>query len=161
MDPGTPFDSARVDALLDARGATALPGGGRRWKLEHGEVELHPLREGGEWVATEVRVSLSDRTDLIREVVSRATELASEAGVGLVDPQLGRALSHNDEGPVTEKYERTARYAGEMLGVASAMPLPSAESEGFQPTTRFILAVAGAFFLLYWVMRWLDGQLGG
>jgi len=161
LEPGTPFDGARLDSLLEARGATVLPGGGRAWKLDNGTVELHPLREGGQWVATEVRVPLADHTELIREVVVQAADLASEAQARLFDPQLGRALSRSDESAVADQYERTARYAGEMLGLASAMPMPSAEPQGFQPTTRFFVAVIGAFLLLYWVVNWLDSQLSG
>ncbi|HYO70478.1 MAG TPA: hypothetical protein VEU33_30800 [Archangium sp.] len=83
MVPGTPFDSARVEALLEARGAKAQPSGGRTWLLENGAVEVHPLREGGQWGATEVRVPLEHGTGLIREVVSKGAELAR------VNTQLG------------------------------------------------------------------------
>jgi hypothetical protein len=161
MVPGTPFDSARVEALLEARGAKARPGGGHSWLLEHGSVELHPLREGGQWVATEVRVPLMDRDDLVREVVSQVAELAKEAGVRLFDPQLGRELSAHDDGAVADQYQRTARYAGEMLGLASAMPISTTESEGFQPTTKLFFGVIGIFTLLYLLIDWLNAQLGG
>ena len=161
MVPGTPFDSARVEALLEARGAKELPGGGRTWMLEHGLVEVHPLREGGRWVATEVRVPLSDRTDLIREVVSRVAELAREAEVRFFDPQLGRELTARDDGPVVDQFERTARYAGEMLGLASAMPISTTESEGFQPTTKFLFGAIGLFTLLYLLVNWINTQLSG
>ena len=119
MVPGTPFDSARVEALLEARGAKTQPGGGRAWQLEHGSVEVHPLREGGQWVATEVRVPLADQD------------------------------------------ERTARYAGELLGLASAMPMPTAPDEGFQPATKFFFGALGFFTLLYLLVNWLNTQLGG
>ncbi len=162
MVPGTPFDSARVEALLEARGAKVLPSGGRLWQLESGRVEVHPLREGGQWVATEVRVPLSDRTDLVREAVSQVTRLATEAEVRAFDPQLGRALSAMDEAAVAGQYERTARYASEMLGVAEAMPMPTqTESQGFQPTSRFFFGAIGFFVLLYLLMNWMSGQLGG
>lgn len=162
MVPGTPFDSARVDALLEARGAKALPSGGREWQLENGRVEVHPLREGGQWVATEVRVPLADRTELIREVVTKVAELAQEADARCFDPQLGRALSARDDGMVADQYQRTARYAAEMLGLAEAMPMPSVtENEGFQPTTKFVLGVIGFFVALYLLMDWLGGQLSG
>jgi hypothetical protein len=161
MVPGTPFDSARVEALLEARGAKALPSGGRTWLLENGAVEVHPLREGGQWVATEVRVPLADRTGLIREVVSKGAELAREAEVRFFDPQLGRELGGHDEGAVADQYERTARYAGEMLGLASAMPISTTESEGFQPTTKFLFGAIGFFTLLYLLVNWLNTQLGG
>lgn len=161
MVPGTPFDSARVEALLDARGAKVLPGGGHSWLLEHGSVELHPLREGGQWIATEVRVPLLDREDLVREVVTRVAELAKEAEVRFVDPQLGRELSAHDEGAVADQYQRTARYAAEMAGVASAMPIHTTESEGFQPTTKLVFGAIAVFTLLYLLVNWINEQLGG
>ncbi|HZI06498.1 MAG TPA: hypothetical protein VEZ71_20885 [Archangium sp.] len=161
MVPGTPFDSARVEALLEARGAKAQPSGARTWLLENGEVELHPLREGGQWVATEVRVPLSDRTELIREVVSKGAELAREAEVRFFDPQLGRELNTHEAGAVADQYERTARYAGEMLGLASAMPMPTPEAEGFQPTTKLVFGAIGFFTLLYLLVDWINAQLGG
>jgi len=161
MVPGTPFDSARVEALLEARGAKALPSGGRTWLLEHGRVEVHPLREGGQWVATEVRVPLSNRTELVREAVSKLAALAAEAGVRFFDPQLGRALGAHDDGVVAEQYERTARYAGEMLGVTEALPVSTTESEGFQPTTKLVFGALAVFTLLYLLVNWINEQLGG
>ncbi|WP_239013910.1 hypothetical protein [Archangium violaceum] len=161
MVPGTPFDSARVQALLEARGAKVLPGGGHTWLLEHGSVEIHPLREGGQWVATEVRVPLSDRTELVREVVAKVAEVAKEAEVRFFDPQLGRELSSHSDGAVVDQYERTARYAAEMLGLASAMPISTTEGEGFQPTTKFVLGALGFFTLLYLLVNWMGEQLGG
>jgi hypothetical protein len=159
--PGTPFDSDRVEALLEARGAKQLPGGGRVWLLEEGSVELHPLRENGQWIATEVRVPLLDQTELVREVVRRVGELAKEAEVRFFDPQLGQELSPRSEGVVVDQYQRTARYAAEMGGVASAMPIDRGEDSGFQPTTKMGFAVMGFFALLYFVMRWINGQLHG
>jgi hypothetical protein len=161
MVPGTPFDSARVEALLEARGAKALPSGGWTWLLENGAVEFHPLREGGQCVATEVRVPLADQTGLIREVVSKGTELAREAEVRFFDPQLGRELNTHDEAAVAEQYERTARYAGEMLGLASAMPVGTTADEGFQPTTKFVVGALAFFTLLYLLVNWMNSQLGG
>jgi hypothetical protein len=162
MVPGTPFDGARLEALLVARGAKALPGGGHAWQLESGAVEVQPLREGGQWVATELRVPLSDRNELVREVVTQAAALAKEAELRLFDPQLGRELSAHDDQVVADQYQRTARYAGEMLGLASAMPMPSpTEGQGFQPTTRWVLIVLGFFLVLYLVVNWMSGQLNG
>jgi hypothetical protein len=161
MVPGMPFDSARVESLLEARGAKAQPSGGWTWLLENGAVEVHPLREGGQWVATEVRIPLETQTGLIREVVSKGAALAQEAEVRLFDPQLGRELNRHDEGVVADQYERTARYAGEMLGQASAMPSDTSTSEGFQPTTKFVLGAVAFFTLLYLLVNWMNTQLGG
>jgi hypothetical protein len=162
LAPGTPFDSGRVEALLLARGATPQPGGGHAWRLQHGTVEVHPLREGGQWVATEVRVPLSEQADLLREVLDQSVDLAREAQVRLFDPQLGRELNRRDDEGVAEQYLRTARYASDMLGVSDAMPLPSTtQSEGFQPTTKFVLGVVAFFVVLYLLVNWMLEQLGG
>lgn len=160
--PGTPFDGPRIEALLVARGAKSLPGGGHVWPLDKGDVEVHPLREGGQWVATELRVPLSDRDGLVREVVAKGAELAKEGEVRFFDPQLGRELSVQDEQSVVDQYQRTARYASEMLGLASAMPMPSpTQNEGFQPTTKWVLGVLAFFFVLYQVVSWMSAQLNG
>lgn len=161
MVPGMPFDCDRVDALLDARGAKALPGGGRSWLLEHGSVELHPLREGGQWIATEVRVPLLDHTELMRDVVAQVLDLAKQAEVRLFDPQLGREVTSPHDSSLMEQYQRTAHYASEMTGLASAMPISSGEDAGFQPTTKMALGILGFFTLLYFVMRFIDGRLHG
>jgi len=162
LTPGAPFDSARVESLLVARGAKARPDGGHVWQLESGDVEIHPLREGGQWIATEVRVPLSDRADLLREVLTKGLVLAAEAEVRFFDPQLGRELSRQAEDAVTEQYLRTARYASDTLGVSEAMPMPAAtETEGFQPTTKLALGVLGFFVLLYLLVNWMGDQLAG
>ena len=160
--PGTPFDSDRVEALLEARGAKSHPSGGRAWQLDSGVVEFFPLREGGQWVATEVRIPLSDRTELVREALVRVGELAREAEVRFFDPQTGREISTREDGAVVEQYERTARYAADTMGVASAMSVEGGgESQGFQPTTKLAFGIMGFFGLLYLVMKWIDAQLRG
>ena len=162
MTPGTPFDSGRVEALLLARGAKPQPGGGHAWQLEHGTVEVHPLREGGQWIATEVRVPLSERADLLREAVDKGVELAREAEARFFDPQLGREVSRRDDEAVAEQYLRTARYASDMLGVSDAMPLSvSTQSEGFQPTTKLVLGIVAFFVVLYFLVNWMGNQLSG
>jgi hypothetical protein len=149
MVPGTPYDSARVDALLAARGAASRPNGQRVWVLKSGDVELGELRENGQVVATELRVPLSDRTELVREVVEEAAGLAAAAEVRLVDPQLGRQLSANDSNSVADQFLRTARYAGEMMGVSEAVAASySAPSEGMPSGTKLV-AVIGGLILLY------------
>jgi hypothetical protein len=164
MVPGTPYDSARVDALLSERGMTVRSDGERTWRLKNGVIDVDVVREGGQVMATSLRVVLSDRTDLIREVVHEGAAVATLAEVRLVDPQLTRVLSALDANAVAEQYERTARYAGEMMGLSEAIgasfPAPT-QSEGFQPTTKFVLGVLGVFFLLYMLVSSLTAQLGG
>lgn len=164
MVPGAPYDAARVDALLAERGVIVRPDGGRTWRLKGGEVQVGELREGGQVVATELRVPLGERGELVREVVVEGAELARQAEVRFVDPQLGRALGPLDSEVVAEQYLRTARYAGEMMGVSEAVaasfpdPTPAA---GFQPTTKVVLGLLAFFALLYFLSGALVGELGG
>jgi len=121
------------------------------------------LREGGQVVATELRVTLSERTELMREAVTEAAELAAQAEVRLVDPQLGRGLSATDAETVAEQYLRTARYAGEMMGLTEAVAasFPDPTPTGFRPTTKVVLGLLAFFFLLYLLSNSLTAQLGG
>ncbi len=166
MTPGTPYEAARVDALLTERRVSARPDGVRVWHLRHGDVEVGELREGGQVVATELRVPLVDRPDLVREVLGEAVALATAAGARLVDPQLGRSLSATDDGVVMDQYVRTARYAGEVTGLAGALGAGSSsadtgESKGFQPTARFFLIAVAVFFVLYLVVDSMLARLNG
>ncbi|MCP3140149.1 hypothetical protein [Pyxidicoccus xibeiensis] len=166
MTPGTPYEAARVDALLSERQVSARPDGVRVWRLRSGEVEVGELREGGQVVATELRVPLSDRPDLMRELLGEAAALATAAGARLVDPQLGRSLAATDDGVVVEQYGRTARYAAEVAGLPEAMgtgsyAATSQESRGFQPSGRFFLIAIGVFFALYLVVDSLLSKLNG
>jgi hypothetical protein len=166
MTPGVPYEPAKVDALLAERRVAVRPDGLRVWHLRGGDVEVGELREGGQVVATELRVPLSDRPDLVREVVTEAASLAAEAGARLVDPQLGRSLSANDDGVVVEQYMRTAWYAGHVAGVSEAMSAGSLseaarESRSFMPSGRFFLIAIGVLFALYLVVDSLMSNLGG
>jgi len=166
MTPGTPYEAARVDALLSQRGVAVRPDGVRRWPFKHGDVEIGELREGGQVVATELRVPLSDRTDLVREVLAEAASLAAEADVRLMDPQLGRPLTTKDDAGVVEQYVRTARYAGEVAGMPEALGAGSYGMEtqtqrGFQLSGRFLLIAIGILVALYLVVDSLVAQLGG
>lgn len=163
MVPGAPYDAARVDALLSERGVVARPDGGRTWRLKSGDVDVGVLREGGQVVATELRVMLSERTELMREAVTEAAALAAQGEVRLVDPQLGRALSASDAETVAEQYLRTARYAGEMMGLTEAVAasFPDPSPSGFRPTTKVVLGILVFFFLLYMLSSTLVDQLGG
>src|ERR1043166_7115953 len=113
VEPGTPYDPAPTEALLTARGAKDQPDGSKLWRLKNGEVEARRVLENGVAIATELKIPLSDKTELIRELVHEVVILASEAGVRAVDPSLSKTLLANDDGLVADSFFRTARYAGE------------------------------------------------
>lgn len=162
MVPGTPYDSARVDALLSERGVIARPDGQRIWRLKSGDVEVGVVRENGEIIATELRVPLSDKLELVREVVEEGAALAAAAEARLIDPQLGRSLTANDSGAVADQFLRTARYAGEMMGVSEAVAASyEAPPEGMPVGFKVLLALAGGGFLLYLLVNSLMEKLGG
>ncbi len=161
MVPGTPYDSARVDALLAEKGALVLPNGQRVWRLKSGDVELGQLREGGQLIATELRIPLSDKTELVREAVEEGATLAAAAEVRLIDPQLGRQLSANDSGAVADQFLRTARYAGEMMGVSEAVAASYAPPpEGIPAGFKVLAAIGGGLILLYLLADSLLSKLG-
>jgi hypothetical protein len=161
MVPGAPYDSARVDALLLERGAFARPDGQRIWRLKSGDVEVGELREGGQLIATELRVPLSDKLELVREVVEEGATLAAAAEVRLIDPQLGRHLSANDSGAVADQFLRTARYAGEMMGVSEAVAASyAAPPEGIPTGFKVLAAIIGGLVLLYLLVDSLLSKLG-
>jgi hypothetical protein len=156
-----PYDGTRLDALLVERGVIVRPDGQRVWRLKHGDVEVGEVREGGQLIATEVRVPLSDKTELVREVVEETAALAAQAGARLVDPQLGRALTANDSGAVADQFLRTARYAGEMMGVSEAVSASyAAPPEGMSAGTKVVLAIVGGLILLYFLVNSLTERLG-
>jgi hypothetical protein len=162
MVPGMPYDSTRVDALLLERGAFARPDGQRVWRLKSGDVEVGELREGGQLIAMELRIPLSDKLELVREVVEEGAALAAAAEVRLIDPQLGRTLSANDSGAVADQFLRTARYAGEMMGVSEAVAASyAAPPEGMPMGFKVLLAIGGGFFLLYLLVDSLLSKMGG
>ena len=153
-EPGVPYDPAPVETLLTARGAKDQPDGSKLWRLKNGEVEVRRLLENGVPMATELKVALSDKTELIREVVLEAVQLAADTGLRAVDPMLSKTLTANDDGLVADSYFRTARYAGEYLGVSSAVMASygSQEPEGLKPGTKVMLGIAAFFFVLYLIV---------
>jgi hypothetical protein len=161
MVPGTPYDSARVDALLAEKGSTVLPSGLRVWRLKNGDVELGELREGGQLIATELRIPLSEKMELIREAVEEGAALAAAAEARLIDPQLGRQLSANDSGAVADQYLRTARYAGEMMGVSEAVAASYAPPpEGIPAGFKVLALLGGGLLLLYLLADSLLSKMG-
>jgi hypothetical protein len=162
MVPGTPYDSTRVDALLAEKGVKARPDGQRIWRLKAGDVEVGEVREGGQLIATELRLTLSDKTDVARELVEEAAVLATSAEVRLIDPQLGRALTANDSGAVADQFLRTARYAGEMMGISEAVAASYAPPPEVVPRgVKIFVAIAGGALFLYLLVTSLMEKLGG
>lgn len=152
---GAPFDPAPIDALLTARGAKDQPDGSRLWRLKHGDVEVRRLLENGVPIAFELKIDLSDKTDLVRELLLEAVQLATDADARAVDPNLAKTLTANDEGLVADSFFRTAKYAGEYAGVSSAVMASygSAEPEGMKKGTRLLLIGAGVVVFLYLLIQ--------
>lgn len=151
-EPGTPWDPANFDKLLHDRGAFANPDGTRTWRLKAGDVQVRLLIEGGKPIATELRVELSDKLELIRELVVEGVAVAAQADARLVDPQLSKTLIANDEGLVADQYLRTAQYAGQYAGVSSAVLASYGSPEqdsGMKPGTKVLLAIVGFFVAMY------------
>lgn len=159
QDAGSPYEPSVVETLLKARGAVDQPDGSKVWRLRHGEVEARRVLENGRPVATELKVPLSDRTELIRELVAEVVALASEAGVRAVDPALAKTLSASDDGLVADSYFRTARYAGQYAGVSSAVVASygAHEPEGLKPGTKVLLGLAGLVLFVYLLIDRLVG----
>ncbi len=150
-EPGAPFDPSPVEQALEARGATVRPDGARVWTLPAGEVEVRRLLEGAQARACELRIPLSEKLDLVRALVVESAELAQQTGTRLMDPQLGRDIGPKDEGVVAEQFLRTARYAGEMMGLPEAVAASFAPpDEGLKPGTKVALGLlaVGAFVWL-------------
>jgi hypothetical protein len=155
-EPSVPWDSTALDKLLHDRGAFANPDGSRTWRLKHGDVQVRALIEGGKPIATELRVELSDRLELIRAVVLEGCAVAEAAGARLVDPQLAKTLTTNDEGLVADQYFRTAQFAGQYSGVSTAVLAGYGKVDddvGIKPGTKVMLALVAFFGLLYFISQ--------
>lgn len=140
----------RVQAALEKRGVKFNPDGSASWRLKAGEVEVRPLVEGGKRIATEVRVPLLEKTDLMREALAESSSIAEEAQVRLMDPQLARPVSIKDDGAISDQYFKTAKYAGEMMGVSEALGASFEPPEtGLKPGTKVMLGLGALCVLLY------------
>jgi Asp-tRNA(Asn)/Glu-tRNA(Gln) amidotransferase A subunit family amidase len=152
--PGLPYEEEKVERLLAERKLRVAADGTRLWPLASGDVEVRPLQEGGETVATVIRIPLSAKPELVRHAVEAACELAKEAGASVVDPQLARSLSAADADAVADQYLANARYAGEMLGVSEALEASfAAPQEGLQPSTKRLLMIVGGVIVAWLVLE--------
>lgn len=163
LDAAAPFEAERLDALLAARGAKVVPSGLRIWNLKPGPVELKPLRDGQAVRGVELHVMLSEKTELISAALSEAATLARDANLRLYDPQLSRTVGATDERLVVDQYLRTAKYAGEMLGVSEALGAsygPPPEPLTAKPGTKALMLVVGGLIALWFLMQILDSFRG-
>lgn len=155
-DPhNVPYDSEKVAAALGKR-TIVEQGGAKLLRLKNGDVEVRPLVEGGKLIATELRVPLSDKLELIREAVVEGAAIANQAGVRLFDPQLSKSLTGAEDGLVADQFLRTARYAGEMAGVSEAIgasfqPVP----EGMSLQAKMLIGIIVALVALYYLSEHL------
>jgi hypothetical protein len=155
-EPGQPWDPATLDRLLHERGAFANPDGSRTWRLKPGDVQVRALVEGGKVIATELRLDLSDKLELIRAVVLEGVPLAEECGGRLVDPQLAKTLTISDEGLVADQYLRTAQYAGQYAGVSTAVLASFGQvdsDEGIKPGTKVLFAIIAFLAAIYFISQ--------
>jgi hypothetical protein len=72
-----------------------------------------------------------------------AFELAAQHGLSIFDPQLGRAVTKNDEAAIEERFEQSAAFS-----VASPISSVGADSPRLSPTTKLWLLVGGVILLL-------------
>lgn len=159
-DPQTPYDHEAVEKVLATKQLKVNADGSRLWQLKAGDIEIRPLSEGGKIIATELRVPLSDKLELIREVVLEGVSVASEAKQRLFDPQLSRALTPADDSAVADQFFRTAKYAGEMLGVSSAIGASFAPpKQGMSAGTKVLLGLIALAILVYFLTSQLMGAI--
>jgi hypothetical protein len=157
---GAPLVLDSLEALLAEKGATRRPDGAWVWRFPRGEVVGLPVREAGQVVAFELKVPLQDKTELLSAVLHAASELAQAQGLRLLDPQLSRAVKSDDEGSVGDSYLRSARYAGEFLGVSDAIgatTLATPPSEGPSLGARLLLVLLVFGVVLFLTFRALSG----
>ena len=160
MVPGAPFGAEMVDRALDGRGVPGEAGSTRPWTLKAGVVELRPLVEGGVRIATEVLIPLAETAALARECLAECARLAIETDTLLFDPQLLRQVTERDADALAEQFMRTARYAGEMMGVPEALPAAfGIPRTGMRAGTKVFLGIVGFFVVLYLAADFLIGRL--
>ena len=153
VEVGAPLALEPVEAALTERGATRRGDGAWVWAFPRGEVVGLPVREGEQLVAFELKVPLKDTTDLVASVLQAAAALADALGLRLLDPQLNRAVKFDQEDAVGEAYLRSARYAGEYLGVsdalgATSLVAPPPDSSGVGLRILLALLVFGVVLFL-------------
>ncbi len=136
---GLAFDRSRFEAALPSLGAVKRADNTWVWKLSHGQTVITALNDAGSVVGFDVRVPLTETSDLVLETLEKGSAFATANTLQFVDPQLSRAVSQADGASVDESYLRVARYAGAYAGVSAALVTP--EPTGLSPLTKIALAV--------------------
>jgi hypothetical protein len=144
-----------VETALTLRGALKRPDGAWVVTLQSGKVEGFAWRDEGVLSAFELKVPLSDKTELVQETLAFTLELAGALDLKAVDPQLGNPATLASGSAVADEFLRMARYAGEYLGVSEALgatnlglthaPESSAQSKVFWALGIFLLALYLAY----------------
>lgn len=161
--PGKPFARELALGALAKAGATLDAEGRGAWRLPKGEVEVSPLTEGGACVGLEVKVPLSDRTDLLEAVVRALADVVEQGPVRAVDPQRSAEASVTGLASMTDEFFRLARHAGEYHGVSEAVGLTSYAQppETFSTTSRLLGALLAFLVALYASWRIVSSLLEG
>ncbi len=154
-EPGEPFPREAAVAALTAAGARFDEHGRGAWRLPAGELELGPMLENGAWLALEVKVPLSDKTELLEAAVRALCDVAEQAPLRVIDPQRGEPVSVTGLGSMASEFFRLARHAGEYGGVSEALGLSSYASEAPRDSgsTRALLALVVFVLALYATWR--------
>lgn len=150
---------AALEADFAERGL-ARRGDGWVVELAQTSVEVSWVAENGRRVAGQVRVPVSERTDVLEAAIDWAVAVASRTGARVLDPQVnavlqGRALSTVDE------FLKLARYAGEYLGVSAALGASTLAAEPDEGLSFTVKAVAGLLvfaLVLYLSFVWFTGS---
>jgi hypothetical protein len=161
--PGEPLAREQAVAALAAAGATLDAEGRGAWRLPKGMVEVAPLLEGGALLGLEVKVPLSDRTELLEATVKALAEIVEHGPLRLVDPQRATEASVGSLGSMTDEFFRLARHAGEFSGVSEAVSLTSYAQppETFSTTARVLGALLAFLVALYATWRIVTSLLEG
>jgi len=158
---GLAFDRGQFETALRSLGATQRDHRTWDWKLSKGETVITALNDAGAVVGFDVRVPLSDRPDLLLEVLEKASAFAAISTLQFVDPQLGRSVTERDGAAVEESYERVARYAGAYVGVPAATTAAwaNAEQTGLTTPTKVALAVLVFLAAMYFAYQMVTPEL--
>ncbi len=156
-EASTSYEVERVETALLAQGAVLQPDGGLRLSSPVADLLFRRLMESGRCVASEVQVSLSDRFELLHETLKVASAVAASAECRLIDPQLGRAVTEQDQAAVQDKFAQVSTYAGNFSGwgPSAGMTVTTPESSNGlfgDSAFRTVLVVFGAALLLGYLL---------